>query len=61
MVSFGRLAFGSGNLISIYADPKYEDEVSGCTASVGLISKTTIYVVSGVLQSSQQEPSVNEI
>lgn len=27
-------------------DPKYEEEVSGCTASVGLISKTTIYVVS---------------
>ena len=26
-------------------DPKYEEEVSGCTASVGLISKTTIYVV----------------
>lgn len=28
------------------SDPKYEEEVSGCTASVGLISKTTIYVVS---------------
>ena len=28
-----------------YQDPKYEEEVSGCTASVGLISKTTIYVV----------------
>lgn len=28
------------------ADPKYEEEVSGCTASVGLISKTKIYVVS---------------
>lgn len=27
------------------ADPKYEEEVSGCTASVGLISKTKIYVV----------------
>lgn len=27
-------------------DPKYEEEVSGCTASVGLISETTIYVVS---------------
>lgn len=27
-------------------DPKYEEEVSGCTASVGLISKTKIYVVS---------------
>ena len=36
----------SANLISVYIDPKYEEEVSGCTASVGLISKTTIYVVS---------------
>lgn len=26
-------------------DPKYEEEVSGCTASVGLISNTKIYVV----------------
>lgn len=26
-------------------DPKYEEEVSGCTASVGLISKDKIYVV----------------
>ncbi|KAL6715013.1 Protein phosphatase 2C 2 [Lecanora helva] len=29
---------------AILNDPKYEEEVSGCTASVGLISKTTIYV-----------------
>lgn len=27
-------------------DPKYEDEVSGCTASVAVLSKTRIYVVS---------------
>ena len=33
-------------------DPKYEEEVSGCTASVGLISKTTIYVVGSLLCSS---------
>lgn len=26
-------------------DPHYRDEVSGCTASVGLISKSNIYVV----------------
>lgn len=26
-------------------DPKYEEEVSGCTASVGVISKDKIYVV----------------
>jgi len=33
--------------ISLFGtDPKYEEEVSGCTASVGLISETTIYVVS---------------
>lgn len=29
-------------------DPKYEEEVSGCTASVGIISKTKIFVVSDV-------------
>ena len=40
---------GSVSLISVYADPKYEEEVSGCTASVGLISKTTIYVVSNII------------
>ncbi len=28
------------------ADPKYEEEVSGCTASVGLITNTQIFVVS---------------
>lgn len=39
---------GSANLISVYIDPKYEEEVSGCTASVALISKTTIYVVSTI-------------
>ncbi|KAL8787018.1 MAG: hypothetical protein Q9213_002454 [Squamulea squamosa] len=29
---------------AILSNPKYEEEVSGCTASVGLISQTTIYV-----------------
>ncbi|KAL9031122.1 MAG: hypothetical protein Q9196_000828 [Gyalolechia fulgens] len=29
---------------AILNNPKYDEEVSGCTASVGLISKTTIYV-----------------
>lgn len=27
------------------ADPKYEEEVSGCTASVGVISRDKIWVV----------------
>lgn len=27
------------------ADPKYEEEVSGCTASVGIITKDKVYVV----------------
>lgn len=27
------------------ADPKYEEEVSGCTSSVGIITKDKIYVV----------------
>ena len=35
--------------MSKYPDPKYEEEVSGCTASVGLISKSTIYVVRSAL------------
>ena len=35
--------------MSKHSDPKYEEEVSGCTASVGLISKSTIYVVGSVL------------
>jgi len=30
----------------VCADPKYEEEVSGCTASVGLITSTQIFVVS---------------
>lgn len=34
-----------GSMLIGDADPKYEEEVSGCTASVGLISKTKIYVV----------------
>lgn len=35
------------DFISRYtSDPKHEEEVSGCTASVGLISRTAIYVVS---------------
>lgn len=33
-------------LTSRRTDPKYEDEVSGCTASVGIITKDKIYVVS---------------
>ena len=31
--------------LTLCKDPRYEEEVSGCTASVGLISKTKIYVV----------------
>ena len=31
--------------LTVNKDPKYEEEVSGCTASVGLISATKIYVV----------------
>jgi hypothetical protein len=29
-----------------FADPRYEEEVSGCTASVGILSAKKIYVVS---------------
>lgn len=34
---------------SLNPDPKYEEEVSGCTASVGVISKNKIYVVCDIL------------
>jgi protein phosphatase PTC2/3 len=30
---------------SCFVDPRYEEEVSGCTASVGILSATKIYVV----------------
>lgn len=30
---------------SWFADPRYEEEVSGCTASVGIVSGKKIYVV----------------
>lgn len=36
---------GSEHEAKYSADPKYEDEVSGCTASVAIVSKTHIYVV----------------
>lgn len=29
----------------VLADPKYEEEVSGCTACVGLITDDKIYIV----------------
>lgn len=32
-------------MLTSYADPKYEEEVSGCTASVGVITHDKIYVV----------------
>ncbi|KAG7004690.1 protein phosphatase 2C [Physcia stellaris] len=32
------------SFFGVYDDPKYEEEVSGCTASVGLISSTKIFV-----------------
>jgi hypothetical protein len=34
----------------LYAlDPRYEEEVSGCTASVGILSSKKIYVVGDVI------------
>ncbi len=29
-------------------DPRYEEEVSGCTASVAIVSATKIFVVCGI-------------
>lgn len=33
---------------SYFTDPRYEEEVSGCTASVGIVSAKKIYVVSRI-------------
>lgn len=35
-------------------DPRYEEEVSGCTASTAIISKHKIWVVSGHRQCSEK-------
>lgn len=49
----GTQVIGSGTLLLVIsngaADPKYENEVSGCTASVALLSESKIYVVSDSL------------
>lgn len=37
------------------ADPKYEEEVSGCTASVGIITKDKVYVVCSSLSELREE------
>jgi hypothetical protein len=34
------------NMLIKCIDPRYEEEVSGCTASVGVISRDKIWVVS---------------
>jgi len=34
------------NIRFVITDPKYEDEVSGCTACVGLITGDKIFIVS---------------
>lgn len=43
-----------GSMLIADTDPKYEEEVSGCTASVGLISKTKIYVVSAMMSHTRE-------
>ena len=45
MVDFFRPFYQMKLLLINRKDPKYEEEVSGCTASVGIISQTKIYVV----------------
>jgi len=40
----------------ISVDPKYEEEVSGCTSSVGIITKDKIYVVRFRKSSKYMEP-----
>lgn len=40
-------------MLIFYQDPQYRDEVSGCTASVALISKSNIYVVSSRVHDTQ--------
>lgn len=48
MKSKGEGKLWSSNADHLYtcADPKYEEEVSGCTACVSLIAGNKIYVVS---------------
>ena len=45
ILRFGCEPINPGSGLTHCADPKYEEEVSGCTASVGIISKDKIYVV----------------
>jgi hypothetical protein len=37
-------------------DPKYEEEVSGCTASVGIVTHDKIYVVSEKARINSSRP-----
>jgi hypothetical protein len=46
MVSTSILGLSSIVTANVIIDPKYEEEVSGCTASVAVISKAHIWVVS---------------
>ncbi|KAL9621619.1 MAG: hypothetical protein Q9160_004011 [Pyrenula sp. 1 TL-2023] len=46
---------------AILNDPRYEEEVSGCTASVGIISKTKVWVVSFAATSENLSTYVNMI
>lgn len=47
--------------LTVNEDPKYEEEVSGCTASVGLISKTKIYVVRQLVCDCSELKQVNSL
>ena len=49
----------ASTILILWADPKYEDEVSGCTACVGLISEDKIYIVGALLigEGSDSVPS----
>ena len=45
--------------VHIKADPRYEEEVSGCTASVGVITHDKIYVVSKIAELTNHTSDVS--
>ena len=40
------------DMLKPQSDARYEDEVSGCTASVGIISREKIWVVRSIAQAA---------
>ena len=56
MLSVPRHSSQSPKLTAHPLDPKFEDEVSGCTACVSLIAGNKVYVVCCVTRRHRQQP-----